>query len=392
MCNSPVPVYVLGRHMLDAYFFEMEGTADLDFVICDVAKNSTSDRERIVDYSWLEFAKKPCFSPADSISSRVRALVRWIERSYTEKCTRELPEALRAHSKTMGFEYDVYLSSIVSHDGRRVEGVVQAVDSCVYITLAIPLLLEERARVQRNLSNVVELYSKVLQLRLDTVPQFSRVEISLIISCCANSRDAPVDVLSERISMDLGEPKNSTEVSFMSFITSCVKFRRIPRYSSTLQRGASFMDYIPLLERALFVSLREPLHFLELVCIMSSVFGRPISVNVATNYPGECGNGGDVSVRCATFCVVDYATQFGFCICVRYHNGWTLPSVCIIANQYTDGKSQGSPLQGKLQYSEDVRQLEKRCSNEEFLDVVALCEAIERGSFEVMAFLIAVCR
>ncbi|RNF18880.1 uncharacterized protein Tco025E_04316 [Trypanosoma conorhini] len=391
MCSSPIPIHVLDRHVLDAYLFEEEGTADLDFVLCDVVANAASERERIVDYSWLNAATKPHFRLSDPIESRARALVRWIEHGYTEKSARELPELLRAYSKTMSFEYEVYLRNIVGEDGRRVEGVVQSVGSCGYLTLAIPLLLGEEARVGAQLSSVLEHYANLLQMRCAAPPQFSRVAFSLIITCRTDSRDAPVEVLSERVSMQPEEVNVPSAASFTSFIYSCVKLGRLPRYSSMLQRGASSLDYIPSLEQALRLSLREPLHFLEMVCSLSAVFGQPIGVNVATDDLADTSDE-DALARCATFCIVDDATQFSFCICVRYHNGWTLPSVDIIANQYAGGISQGSPLRERLRYSEEMEWLAKSSSSEEFLDLSVLCDGIGRGSFATMEFLVSTCQ
>ncbi|KEG08110.1 hypothetical protein DQ04_07991050 [Trypanosoma grayi] len=391
MCSTAVPVNVLGCHVLDVCVFEVEGTVDLDFVVCEPAAN---ERDRIVDYSWLRAATKPRFRSGDALAKRVRALVRWIERCYAERCTRQLPDVLRVYSKTMGFEYDAYLSTIVGSDGRRVEGVVQPSGGRVYITLAIPLLLQEDARVRRCLATTIEMYAKAVRHRIDAVPVFSRAELSLLIACAASDRDAPVEVLSERIAMHVEVADAHREALYTPFVHSCVTFRGLPQYSATLQRGASFMDYVPALERALLVSLREPLHFLEMVITMSAFFGQPLAVNIATNDLDGNGAGGgeDALVRSVAYCVVDAATQFSFAICVRYLSCRTLPSIGIIANQYMAGRSQESTLRMKLQYPEAVQRLEQNCGPDDKIDIVAFCGAVERVAFEGMSFLISTCQ
>ncbi|KAH9580954.1 hypothetical protein LSM04_002655 [Trypanosoma melophagium] len=401
MLGSAIPVRVLDTHVLDLWVFKVSGTSDLDFVLCDVA---ASEGDRLVDYSWLDPSVRPRFHKNDTDSNRVGALVRWIECCYTKKCTNELPDLLGEYSKSLEFEYDAVLRSIGEGGKRHVEGLAQPIGSGAHITLNIPLLLKDEESTHRRLSNIIELYAKLLDRPLDVVPRFSRVELSLLITCATTARNTTVEVLSERIVMHVDEDKNGHQANFAPFIHSCINFQGLPRYAATMQHGASFMDYIPELETVLRDSINEPIHFLSIVLGVSSSFGKPVSISISMSDIESNGDSNDIKrknssrggcpasealpARSAVFCVADNETQFGFSILMRYHDGWTLPSIGIIANQYPGGTSQESTLKAKLQYPDEVRQLEKKSRLDGRMEVTSVCDAIVKISLDTMSSLI----
>ncbi|ORC84839.1 uncharacterized protein TM35_000401060 [Trypanosoma theileri] len=406
MSGSAIPVRVLGRHVLDLWVFEVNGTADLDFVLCDVA---ASERDRLGDYTWLDDSTRPQFRRNDDVSSRVGALVHWIERCYTKKCTSELSNVLRVYNNLLAFEYEAFLSNIGADGGRRVEGFVQPTGSGAHITLNIPLQLKDEVSTRQTLSNIIECYAKILNQRLDAVPHFSSLELSLIIACETTGGDAAFEVLSEHIVMHVEDIESLHKADFTPFIRSCINFGGLPQYSATLQQRGTFMDYIQQFETVLKHSINELKHFLDMVSKMSSFFGSPVSVSVSLRDGESTGdineskrrNSGNSSVvlesdpslvRLAVFCVVDDVTQFGFSIVMRYRDGWTLPSIEIIANQYSGSTSQESTLRTKLQYPEEMRRLEKKRGVDTLVDIAAFCDAVRRVSFETMSFLISTCQ
>ncbi|KAH8607609.1 hypothetical protein ERJ75_001393800 [Trypanosoma vivax] len=434
MSGAPVPVEVFGHHVFNIHVFEIEDSQELDFLLIDPADlnavssnsgggvnaGSGSGRDRFVDYTWLDHTDRPIHNSSDTFEKRVEALVGWVGRCHIKKCTRELPDVLNVYSQQLSFDYDSYLSTIKGVDGRCVEGFFYSSGSQVYITLSIPLLLNQGDEIRGKLSTIVKLYGKLLQSDPVPDPTFSHADFSLLLTFAADassgrsSSSRAIKLTSENLEFHL-EEKNAPQDSIVTdFIRRCVSIADLPRYApEPVHRSASvssrfgsqfslrtegkltnahLIDFIPSLEHAILQRVTHPEYFLQLVDHVTRFFGQPVSLIVGAN---DTNGQNSVIVHTAAFDTVDECTQFGFCVSMRFGSARMLPVVNVIANQYTSSGAPERVLQLEAKYPEWLSdhndQLKKEGKVSGFMSVDDVGDVIHEMCIEAMSNIISQC-
>lgn len=353
----------------------LKGHGDLDFVLFDASVDASTDRTgKQVDYSFLAAKPQPPRKPSETHTQRAQVLRQWMEDCFQNVATPPVADQLKNFSPTLAFEYDSYLKNLNGENGRRVV-VETGKDS---LTLIIPLFLSYGAKIKQNLTDLASLYAKYTHAPWLNHQNVTVSDFDLNMSFSTTQRNLTVSA--ERLSVRMEDEAGSN--SYVPFLQSCIDLRSLPQYSSTMQAGASFMDYVPLLEESLYRNIREPLHFMSVVSYIAGHFGDPIDVS-ASCYEIDASSNSPPMVKTATFCVVDQDTSCSFMVNIHYYNGTEYPSVGIVSNQYLSPYS-NSLLRSKLKFPpKDATPKD----SDGFMDADKLGEAIVSGAFQSMSTL-----
>lgn len=366
------------------------GRADLDFVLFERKADASQDKKSNVDYRFLRTVPMPARRPGETKEARAQVLKSWMAECYLANSPSVLSDQLQETCSTLRAEYDNYLHAITNDAGRSVRGVVSRTeDGHHIIVLLIPLLMSEEEKVRQALNNLAALYAKAMHIPYSSIAnEITSARFELHIRFNVTSRGRRPAVQAERMSVHLEDRSVQSQSSFVPFLQSCMDLRSLPQYSNTSQRGATFLDYIPQLESALYRSVREPLHFMKLVLSLSARFGDPVEVCTSHN---DLDNRTKASklVKSTSFCVVDRATLFSFMIGMHYYGGEQLPSVGVVANQYL-GTAHEQLLRMKIQYPVNAAAMRRDADG--FFDVEELSTVIETSTLASMTYLMSTCQ
>ncbi|EPY28012.1 hypothetical protein STCU_05345 [Strigomonas culicis] len=353
-----------------------QGLGDLDFVLFDASVDASTDRTgRQVDYSFLASRPTPPRRAGETHAQRAQALRQWMQECFQNVGGPSTADQLKSFSPSLAFEYDSYLKNIGEPQGRHVE-VEVGKDTA---TLTIPLLLSHSVQVRQSLTDLATLYARYTHAPWQSHQNVTVADFDLCIVFSNAQRS--LTVCAERLAVRVEDEAGSS--SYVPFLHSCIDLRALPQYASKTQSGSSFMDYVPLLEGALYHNIREPLHFMSVVASVAAHFGDPIDMS-ASCYELGTGGGTPPLVKTATFCVVDHDTSCSFMINLHYYSGRDYPSVGIVSNQYLSPCGHAL-LRGKLRFP--PKEAPPRDADG-FFDANRLGEAIVHGALQCMSSLV----
>ncbi|KPI83536.1 hypothetical protein ABL78_7421 [Leptomonas seymouri] len=211
----------------------------------------------------------------------------------------------------------------------------------------------------------------------------SVVEADLVVRIRVSAKTGKLSVLSEDVDLRILERSAAAGSDpRMLFLKSCVNLHGLPRLSLT-QQGCGFIDYLPLLDSALYRRIREPLHFMKLVLGLCADFGSPIELSVSCKSL-SAADSPQISParRTAVFCVVDSASSVAFTVGLHYYSGEELPSIETTCTQYMDYQHD-VPLSMKVKYPKACAAMPK--DDDGFLDVEEVRLAMVHGVMEAIA-------
>nr|CCD12400.1 unnamed protein product [Trypanosoma congolense IL3000] len=403
--KNPIPIKAITLHLFDVYIYVEADAPSLDFVLCypnsvpeDADGGSggvSSDRDAVMDYSWLNDSTMPQSDAGDPVDLRIERLIQWIQRSYLDKCADEISGILQSINNKLSFDYDSYLSTLCGAGGRRVEVVYRSLPDYLHLGFSIPLLQSQGEKVCESLESIFALYSKLSRMTAAQTPPLSQVDFSLIILFKVNNDSNNMDVVKEEVAIKAHQTSPLAGMSPAELLSRTIALDNLPLYShqfyQMLQRdSACMMDFIPVLEEALINKLQEPLHFLQLLEHMSLLCGMPVDINMKSSDDRVPNS---AVTRIAMFSFVPPDTNANVTITVHHRNSYTLPNVDVCVAVAGSAPKKTKEARGQIKYPNRMDQEMKTDANfPAAIDVTALSEATVLGCMDTIATLLNSCK